>query len=174
MIVVVLPGCVSTITITCTELELEDDEEEELEEEEDEESAPFPLSDEPAFEEPDEDEPALEEESLDEDEDEETDPDPELEILAPGTFVAAGEVSDWPAGGGARVLALAGAAGMLSLAGGDGGLLGGDAFAGGAGFDIALIVGAGPSPAAFGAPAVMVAVHWLIVSVTVTVWTLPA
>jgi len=170
VMVVVLPGSVRTMTITWTEEEDDDDDDEELEDEEEEEPS-WPLE----FEEPElepeepeeEDEPpfVLDDEEPLEDDEEDEDDDPEFEpdeVLPPGTAVAAGELSDWPAGG-VDTLDLAGGAG------GGGALLGGEGFAGGGGFEIVLNVGAGASPPALGGPAVTVAVHWLTVSLTVTV-----
>jgi hypothetical protein len=174
VIVFVAPGCVRIMTITCTELEDEelDDELEELDEEDDDPAPAWPLVLEfelPSPEEPaEDDEPVLplddEDEEPLEDEDDETDPEsaPDETIVAPGAegCVAAGELSDCGAGG-------AGGAGMFGLGAAE---FGGE---GGAGIDIALIEGAGPSPAALGAPAVMVAVHMLTVSVIVTAWAAP-
>jgi hypothetical protein len=180
VIVFVAPGCVRTMTITCTELEDEelDDELEELDEEDDDPAPAWPLvlefelpsPDEPA----EDDEPVLPLEDEDkeplEDEDDETDPEPAPDetIVAPGAegSVAAGEVSDCGAGG-AGGAGWAGGAGMFGLGAAESG---GE---GGAGIDIALIEGAGSSPAALGAPAVMVAVHMLTVSVIVTAWAAP-
>lgn len=157
------------MTMTWTdEEELELELEEEDDEDEDPESEPeFESELEPADDEPSEDE---EEEPLD------TDPDePDDTIVAPGLedWVAATELLDCACGWeeGAGMLGFgAGPRPALCEPGGAG--AGPDGF-GGVGFDIEPIDGAGPNPAALGAPAVMVAVHMLTTSVTVTVCAAP-